>query len=80
MMTEVNFQIGKNGLNEGVIESLKLAFKKHKTVRISVLKNAVRDKAKVKEIADTLIVALGGNYKAILVGFTIILRKTSKKA
>ena len=47
----MKFNIGKNGLTSGVIESLNNAFKTHKVVRIHVLKGAVRDREKVKKMA-----------------------------
>lgn len=77
-MTVLKFQIGKNGITPNVIESLSLAFKKHKQVRISVLKSAVRDKERVKEMAEEIKNALGENYAYRVIGFTIIMRKTSR--
>ena len=79
----IKFQLGKNGVTEGVIESLNLAFKTRKIVRISVLKNAVRDKSKVREMASEMAKKLGDNqssYKCKIIGFTIILKKSSKKS
>jgi len=76
----MKFQIGKSGVTEGVIDSLTLCFKTHKSVRISVLKSAERDREKIKKIADELCSKLPGNYKYTIVGFTIILRKSSKNA
>lgn len=72
----MNFQIGKNGITEGTITSLRAAFKTHKTVRISLLRNYVPTKDKVRVIADELVQKLGGNYRYTTVGFTIILRKS----
>ena len=48
----MKFQIGKSGVNEGVLESLRLGFKTHKVIRISVLKNFAPTKEKVKEVAN----------------------------
>jgi RNA-binding protein len=73
-----NFQIGKNGLTDGVIESLNLAFKKNKIVRISVLKSASRSKEEIKEMAEKIAKSLAGNYVYRIIGFTIILRKKAK--
>lgn len=75
---EMKFQIGKGGITQGVIESLTLAFKTHKKIRISVLKNSVRDKTKVREMAEELADRLQGDYNPKIIGFTIILRKVSK--
>ena len=72
----MKFQIGKNGINEGTIISLRLAFKNHKSVRIAVLKNYAPTKDKVRAIADEIVQKLGGFYRYTTVGFTIILRKS----
>lgn len=76
----MKFQIGKNGVTEGTLESLNLAFKTHKSIRISVLKSAARDKQKVKDMADELAEKLLGEYKYTIIGFVIVLRKVGKKA
>ena len=73
----IKFQIGKNGVNKGVIESLKLAFKNSKIVRISVLKSSIRDRKKIREMADEISSKLGKNYVYKIIGFTIIMRRTS---
>lgn len=47
-MSKVGFiQLGKNGITENFISTLKNNFKKHDNVRISVLKSA-RDPAQIK--------------------------------
>jgi RNA-binding protein YhbY len=71
----MKFQIGKAGLTEGVVESLKLYFKNVKVVRVSVLRNCAPTKDKVKQIADELVQRLGEGYRYATVGFTIILRR-----
>lgn len=73
----MKFQIGKSGVNEGVLESLRLGFKTHKVIRISVLKNFAPTKEKVKEVADMLVRDLGGHYTYALIGFTIVMRRLS---
>jgi RNA-binding protein YhbY len=75
----LKFQIGKNGVNDGLIGSLNIAFKKYKSLRISVLKGAVRDRVKVKEMAEELAGKLEGNFTIRIIGFTIILKKIGKK-
>lgn len=77
-MSEMKFQIGKGGITEGVIESLRNAFKTHKTVRISLLKGSGRDKEKTKEMAEEISNRLGGNFKYTIIGFTIVLRRSMK--
>jgi len=71
----MKFQIGKNGVTEGVIKSLELCFKKNRVVRVSVLKNYIRDKEKIKDMAEEIVNKLGKTYKYRIIGFTIILRK-----
>lgn len=73
------FQIGKNGLTDGVIESLSSALKNHKQVRISVLKSACRNKEDLKKIAEELQAKLPYNLKVRTIGYTIILVKLRKK-
>jgi len=73
------FQIGKSGINPGIIESLKLAFKNHKEVRVSVLKSTGRDKQKIKQMASEIQEKLGIHVDYRIIGFTIILRKRTKK-
>ena len=75
---EMSFQIGKSGLTEGVLHSLELAFKNHKALRISVLKNSVRSKEKVEEIAEEITQKLDGNYNYRIIGFTIVIKKFKK--
>ncbi len=72
----MKFQIGKQGITQGVLNSLENAFKTHKSVRISVLRSQAPKKDKVRGIAEELCLKLGGNYVFTLIGFTIILRKT----
>jgi len=80
MIFEAKFQIGKNGVTQGVIDSINLYFKTHHQLRIAVLKSAGRDKIRMKEMAEDLVskVAYKSAYRVI--GFTIILIKLSKKA
>lgn len=77
-MEQTKFQIGKNGITPGVIESLHLAFKKHKLVRISALKSTGRDKQKIKEMAEELAQKLKTkthHFTYGIIGFTILLRR-----
>ena len=68
------FQIGKNGLTEGVLQSLSQDLKYHKQVRISVLKSACRDREELRKIADKLKEKLPVKNCRII-GYTIILIK-----
>ena len=76
-------QIGKNGVSDNFLESLKSHFKTHSSVRISVLKSARAEgkigKEEVKKYTDKILQNLGGNYKSNTIGFTIIIKKFKKK-
>lgn len=76
---ETKFQIGKSGITQGVIDSLVMAFKNHRQVRISLLQASNRDKAKTKEtaqnLADTLARKMNLYFSYRVIGFTIVLRK-----
>lgn len=79
MISESKFQIGKNELTEGVINSLNQDLKTHNRVRIIVLKSTVRDKEKIKLIAEDIRQKVNYNCKYKILGFTIILRRQSSK-
>ena len=71
-------QIGKNGLTDGVMITIKNAFADRNDVKISVLKSGGHDKEKVNEIADKIIESLGNNFTYRIVGFSIFLKKWRK--
>ena len=78
-MSIARFEIGKNGINPGVIESLYLVFKTHKQVRVSFLKSSGRDRESITKMADE-IVSLIETKKEFkieyrIIGFTIIMLK-----
>lgn len=75
----MRFQIGKAGVTEGVLESLKMGFKTHSAIRISVLRSQAPTKDKVREIAEELVRRLEGPHRFITVGFTIVLKKQKEK-
>ncbi len=68
-------QLGKQGLTDNFLETLRTHFKKHQNVKISVLKNAGHTKEQAKEYAEKILEALGVNYTARIIGFTISLKK-----
>jgi len=73
------FQIGKNGVTEGVINSIALGLKTHKSVRISLLKSTERNRKIVLEFAEKIKKDItektGKEYRYRIIGFTIILRR-----
>lgn len=79
-MSAIKFQIGKNGVTEGVIESLALAFKNHKQVRVSALRSSGRENIEdmAQEILRRLEEKTGLEYHFRVLGFTIILNKGKK--
>ena len=68
-------QLGKQGITDNFIETLKNHFKKHNNVKISVLKSAGHDREKVKKFSDEILERLGKNYTAKVIGFTIFVKK-----
>ena len=78
-MTTSMLQIGKNGLTENFIETIRDRFKKYNNIKISILKSAGHEREKVKEFSERILDALGKNYTAKAVGFTIFLKKWRKK-
>jgi|TARA_Y100000310_G_scaffold345223_1_gene462852 RNA-binding protein YhbY len=70
-----NVQIGKQGITEKFIESLKNHFKNSENIKISVLKNATRDRNEIKNLSNKILEKLGKKYTSRIIGFTIILKK-----
>ncbi|HLF53696.1 MAG TPA: YhbY family RNA-binding protein [Candidatus Nanoarchaeia archaeon] len=69
------FQIGKSGITSGVLESLTLALKNHKQVRISTLKSSGRSKENIGIMAKEIISKLNEKCDYRIIGFTIVLTK-----
>jgi len=68
-------QIGKNGVGENFINSLKNQFNNCNNVKVSVLRSCCRDKEELKKISEEILEKLGKNYTAKIIGFTIVLKK-----
>jgi len=83
MKTIAKFQIGKFGVTSGIIESLNLAYKNHKQMRISVLKSSGRTRDNIKEMAEEISqkLSIGGKYRYDyrIIGFTIIMSRYKAK-
>jgi len=71
-------QLGKNGITDTFIETLKTYFIKVRTVKISVLSSARESKADVKKYSEILLEKMGVYYTARVIGFTITLKKWRK--
>ena len=82
MINITKFQIGKAGVTQGSIDSLVLAFKKHKQVRVSLLKSSGRNRENMPKFAEEIKVGLEkdtkSSYKVRIIGFTVIVIKNSK--
>jgi RNA-binding protein YhbY len=71
-------QLGKNGITDNFIGTLKTYFDKVRTVKVSVLPAARDSKEDVKKYAKELLDKLGVYYTAKIIGFTITLKKWRK--
>ena len=75
-MTIRTIQLGKFGITDNFIESLKNQFKNSQTVKVSVLKNAEREK--IQKYKEELLEKLGKNFTAKKIGFILVLKKWRK--
>jgi len=71
-------QLGKQGISENFMQTLKVHFEKYKNVKVSVMNSAGREKEKVKEYSEIILEKLGNNFSARIIGFTIVLKKWRK--
>ena len=73
-----SIQIGKNGVSDNLVETLKSHFKNHINVKVVLLKSFSRDKSKIKKTAEEIVNELGNNYTYRILGFTIFIKKWRK--
>ncbi len=71
-------QLGKQGVTDNFIQTLKRHFEKYRNVKVSVMKSAGRDREKVREYTDVILEKLGNHFTARVIGFTIVLKKWRK--
>ena len=71
-------QLGKNGITQNFIETLKTYFDKVRTVKVIVLPAARESKEDVKKYSKQLLEKLGNHYTSKVIGFTITLKKWRK--
>ena len=71
-------QLGKQGVNENFIKTLKDHFNKCKNVKIPVLKSARKNKSNVRKFSEEILEKLGKNYTAKVIGFTIFVKRWRK--
>jgi len=79
MASLATVQMGKNGITDNFISSLKNSFRKHDNVKISVLKSCCRDKKELKKVSEEILDKLGKNYTAKTIGYTIAIKKWRKE-
>ncbi|HLC87242.1 MAG TPA: YhbY family RNA-binding protein [Candidatus Nanoarchaeia archaeon] len=82
-MAKLGFvQLGKQGITDNFIDTLKNHLKNHQNIKISVLKSARPEgregKKKVQEYTDKILEKLGPNYSSKVIGFTIAIKKLRK--
>lgn len=77
-MTQGQVQLGKQGVTDNFILTLKNHFKKHDNMKVKVLKSAGHDKKKVKEYKDEILEKLGKRYTARVLGFSIFIKQWRK--
>lgn len=73
-----NIQLGKQGVTDNFIESLRNQFKDCKNVKVSVLPSARKNKEDVKKYSKEILERLGKNFTAMVIGFTIVIKKWRK--
>lgn len=73
-MTITKLQLGKKGLTENFIETLKNAFKTYDIVKISVIQH----KEETEKMASEIVDKLGKKFTYKIIGFTIAIRKWKK--
>jgi len=71
-------QVGKNGVSDNLISTLKTHFKTRQNVKVVFLKNSTRDKKKLKKTAEEILSELGKNYTYKILGYTIFIKKWRK--
>ena len=71
-------QLGKNGITDNFIASLKNQFNNCSNVKVAVLPSLCRDKFELKKLEQELLKNLGPNYTAKSVGYKINLKKWRK--
>ena len=82
MASFASVQIGKSGLTDQFIESLRAPFKTHRVVKISFLQSSTRDKKEIKKMAAEICQKLEdkeSRYDFTTIGFKATIRKFRKK-
>ena len=77
-MKHSHIQLGKNGITENFIGTIKDHFKNRQNVKVSVLKSAGRNREEIRKYSEQILEKLGRNYTTRVLGFTIFLKKWKK--
>ena len=79
-MTKIgHIQLGKQGVTENFIQTLKDHFNNHNNVRVSVLRSCCRDKEELKKITLNILEKLGNHYTAKTIGYVIAVKRWRKE-
>jgi len=80
MTSQMEMQLGKNGLTKELLEEIKKRFERTeiKNMKISVLKSARESKADVKKYAEDIVEFIGSKFTYRVMGFSIFLKKWRK--
>ena len=73
-----SIQVGKNGVTDNLIGTLKTHFKNHQNVKVVFLKSSIRDKRKLKKATEEILDSLGKNYTYRILGYTVFIKKWRK--
>lgn len=68
-------QLGKNGITDNFISSLKNQFNNCNNVKVSVLPSLCRKKDELKKIEGIILDRLGKNFTAKSIGYKINIKK-----
>ena len=74
-----HMQLGKNGITDNFIETLKTTFKNHENVKITVLKSARPEKSYTKKYSEEILKKLGPKFTSRVLGHTIAIKKWRKE-
>jgi RNA-binding protein YhbY len=68
-------QLGKNGITDNFISTLKAHFNKCSVVKVVVLRSAREERADTKRYAEEILKKMGEKFITRVVGFTIAIKK-----
>lgn len=78
----VHYQMGKAGLTDNFIQTVRSGFVNHKIAKIALLKTSTRDKEQMKKMAEEICKKLEDDkskYVYKVIGFTMVISKFRNK-